>query len=301
MQVCARERRAPTAGADASWSRAQPTASTGSGIAERHSARAAKWATGLPRAAGPWSARSRATRGLFHFSPRPEGAYWRSPPLRATCIYVQPGPSVRPARAGPPGAQRRRRLWAWRVQVGHGRRCSAGDLQPECDSVLGACSEGERRPRTVTGLAVAAPASTVPVSPAGPQLALTWGFLLPGPRRTCPRGFPFSRRLGRLRPRPWSSPPLEPSGAFAQGLLVISTAPPGGLGMQARRPSRMVGRGECGRYSSDRAREGYCRALRPTPSGLGQCSESKPPELGPESGPRWTRCDNRGWLLGQQE
>ena len=23
--------------------------------------------------------------------------------------------------------------------------------------------------------------------------------------------------------------------------------------------------------------------------------------LGPESGPRWTRCDNREWLLGQQE
>jgi hypothetical protein len=54
-----------------------------------------------------------------------------------------------------------------------------------------------------------------------------------------------------------------------------------------------------GAAQSDRAREGHCRAL---PLASGQCSESKPPELGPESGPRWTRCDNREWLsrLGQQ-
>jgi hypothetical protein len=34
------------------------------------------------------------------------------------------------------------------------------------------------------------------------------------------------------------------------------------------------------------SRKGHCRALRPTPSGSGQCSESnlKSPELGPESG-----------------
>ena len=71
----------------------------------------------------------------------------------------------------------------------------------------------------------------------------------------------------------------------------LSWAPPGG------RAGACSG---CGGYSLDRAREGHCRALRPTPSGSGQCSESKPPELGPESGPRWTRCDNREWLLGQQ-
>ncbi len=52
-----------------------------------------------------------------------------------------------------------------------------------------------------------------------------------------------------------------------------------------------------GATQSDRGREGHCRALRPTPlaSGSGQCSESKPRELGPESGPRWTRCDNSGF------
>jgi hypothetical protein len=31
----------------------------------------------------------------------------------------------------------------------------------------------------------------------------------------------------------------------------------------------------CGSYSSDRAREGYCRALRPTPSGSGQCTQEQ--------------------------
>ena len=40
---------------------------------------------------------------------------------------------------------------------------------------------------------------------------------------------------------------------------------------------------------SDRPHRGQASALK-----------SKPPELGP-SGPRWTRCDNREWLLGQQE
>jgi hypothetical protein len=36
--------------------------------------------------------------------------------------------------------------------------------------------------------------------------------------------------------------------------------------------SKGADRGLCGSYSSDRAREGYCRALRPTPSGSGQCT-----------------------------
>jgi hypothetical protein len=65
-------------------------------------------------------------------------------------------------------------------------------------------------------------------------------------------------RCSRLWRRPIEGPPRRP-----------------GHGARMRPGYAAWRRPWCGSYSSDRARGGYCRALRPTPSGSGQCSEEQ--------------------------
>jgi hypothetical protein len=129
--------------------------------------------------------------------------------------------------------------------------------------------------------------STAPPSQGRPQEPLQFKEIQ-GPRtRTRIRLGLTALRLPSLGVHPrWQSPLWR---AMPVGIMT-GTSPPTGSEETVHRKYEGL---NCGSYTSDRAREGYCGALRPTPSGSGQCSESKPTELGPESGPRWTRCDNR--------